>query len=510
MSRVVQALTAILVLASSGAVWADIITSPTGKSLASRAVIKTSRGIDVEETLRNNQSPFLVRIDVCRLDENAQEVDPCRDRVFQEGECVGIKVRSEKSGFLYLFYKQADGSEKCLFPNQFHQDNQIQANTEIVVPLKEWNFDLRVQQPFGDEILIALVSTTPLSTQALGGKSLTKSVVTAIDLDTIIRKGIGVELRNAPDTWAEHHVTLKTVARTATKPPTPQRLRLGLYIGISDYKDADIRDLHVCHTDAQVMAAAMKERGRLDGLGVLVNEHATRANIQAAIQELKLKSKPGDELFIYWSGHGGTCADTDGDEKDGLDEFLVPYDAVPGKIAETMVLDDEFGRWIQDLDGRRVVVILDACHSGGSCQGAKGLKSTEAVQSATDSPAPSPAGEKVNALVKRVQGGGASPDDGGWKSFLDDEFSRVKDIGQDDAAMLFSSAADEISAERRDGDLSVMTYFLVEMILRREAVTIRNAFDYVKVEVPRYMQEHFRGRTQTPQLFGTGADVRLR
>mgnify|MGYP001073480424 CR=1 FL=1 len=37
--------------------------------------------------------------------------------------------------------------------------------------------------------------------------------------------------------------------------------------------------------------------------------------------------------------------------------------AVPG-----MVLDDTFGRWVQELDGRQVLVVLDTCHSGGQTQ----------------------------------------------------------------------------------------------------------------------------------------------
>jgi hypothetical protein len=40
----------------------------------------------------------------------------------------------------------------------------------------------------------------------------------------------------------------------------------------------------------------------------------------------------------------------------------------------TMLLDDAFGRWLQNLDGRQDwPVILDTCHSGGQASNEKGL-----------------------------------------------------------------------------------------------------------------------------------------
>ena len=35
---------------------------------------------------------------------------------------------------------------------------------------------------------------------------------------------------------------------------------------------------------------------------------------------------PGDTVLIYWAGHGGRCANTDGTQPDGYDEYLVPFD----------------------------------------------------------------------------------------------------------------------------------------------------------------------------------------
>ena len=93
--------------------------------------------------------------------------------------------------------------------------------------------------------------------------------------------------------------------------------------------------------------------------------------------------------------------------------------------------------------------------------------------------------------------GGSTPT---TADFLDSELRRIKDLGQDDAVMLFSSASDEISAERRDGKLSVMTYCLVEKLFGSDSLTLAEGYAHVRVEVPKYMKEHFPGREQTPQL----------
>ena len=50
-------------------------------------------------------------------------------------------------------------------------------------------------------------------------------------------------------------------------------------------------------------------------------------------------------MFLFYSGHGFQQPDLDGDEKDGLDETLVPVDAFvdeDGKI-KGMITDDELG-----------------------------------------------------------------------------------------------------------------------------------------------------------------------
>jgi hypothetical protein len=88
----------------------------------------------------------------------------------------------------------------------------------------------------------------------------------------------------------------------------------------------------------------------------------------------------------------------------------------------------------------------------------------------------------------------------------------TKDIRAQDATMLLSCRADEISAERRDHTMSVMTSLLVEKMAESDTLTLEEAYRYVLAEVPKYMKQHFPGRTQTPQLCpkDTATKVRLK
>ncbi|MEO8497573.1 MAG: DUF4384 domain-containing protein [Planctomycetota bacterium] len=422
----------------------------------------------IVEEVRNERPGFIVRVDVDH-----------KNRIYREDEMLSISVKSERRGYLYLIYCQADDKVVVLFPNKHQRDNQIPAGKEIHVPPREGaTFQIRVGRPLGDEVLKAIVSSEPL--KELDAKSLTQNVMVDVGYGTV--KAAYVEgLRDEPASWGEHYVKIKTVAKDARIGEHKPR-RFGIFIGISQYKDRSIQQLAVCDNDATSLCDAMTLKGALDQTFLLRNEEATLANIEAIIRTLTELSSPGDEIFIFWSGHGGRCADTNDDEKDGLDEYLVPWDAILNNYS-TMLVDDQFGRWIQELDGRKIVVILDTCHSAGQATNEKGI-------------ARYGKGISTDAKFAKAIGG-----NGGAVDFLDGEFARTKDIGQKEAAILASSRAAQVSFERREGDLSTMTYFLVNLIESSEGpVTLEQAFQHLSVKVPEYVKVQFPGATQEPVL----------
>jgi hypothetical protein len=456
-----------------------------------RVAAQEERGVQVEPVTQatNNNPPWLVRV---RADH--------ADGIYKIGEEMKVYVKSEKKGFLYLIYFSADDKKSILFPNKVQTENEIPANAEIEVPSPKSRFKLRVTEPVGKEALMAIVTLEPLKSLAL--EEMTKGDVTELNVDKL--KGVMVEVLGVPThgnigdnkqklrlekprqylektaRYAEHHIFIQVVKDKTPVVRTKQK-RLGIFVGVSQYQDPGIRKLRCAHTDAENMAAAMQKDGGLTADPVvLTNEKATLKNIEKAIHDAAVATRPGDEVFIYWSGHGGRCADTTGSESDGFNEFLVPYD---GKLDDidtirtTMLMDKTFGRWVQELDGRKVVVLLDACHAGGqAATPTKGLSDNRFSKDLTN--------DQFRPFF--------------FSSYLD----RVKDIGQKEAAVLASSRAAQVSFERRDGKMSVMTFFMIQQLKGAGGkVSIQDAAEYLKKEVPAYVKEEFPGATQTPVFF---------
>lgn len=136
-----------------------------------------------------------------------------------------------------------------------------------------------------------------------------------------------------------------------------------LCIGINDYPGIQ-NDLSGCVNDANDWAAALAARGFT--VTTLIDSQATKAAMVAAMSALVSGAAKGDTVVITYSGHGTWVPDNNGDEPDGRDEGLCPWDIGSGKV----LLDDEiaviFGN---HAPGVRVLLISDSCHSGSVTRG---------------------------------------------------------------------------------------------------------------------------------------------
>ena len=110
----------------------------------------------------------------------------------------------------------------------------------------------------------------------------------------------------------------------------------------------------------------------------LVNQQATKAAIVNAFKVLAMQSKRGDLVYVHFSGHGQQMKDVHNDEKDGLDECWIPYDAYRKPCAkdrgEKHLTDDEVNYYLNVIrdkigDAGKMLVVIDACHSGGATRG---------------------------------------------------------------------------------------------------------------------------------------------
>lgn len=120
----------------------------------------------------------------------------------------------------------------------------------------------------------------------------------------------------------------------------------------------------------------------------LVGKEATKQGIVDAFGALAARCRPGDLVYIHFSGHGQRVYDLDGDEAltnkdDRYDESWIPYDAYMEYCrhdkGEKHLIDDEVALLLSKVKNKigesgHILVIVDACHSRGSTRG-KGDKS---------------------------------------------------------------------------------------------------------------------------------------
>ena len=113
-------------------------------------------------------------------------------------------------------------------------------------------------------------------------------------------------------------------------------------------------------------------------ISTLVNDKATKAGITTAFGLLAQQCRIGDIVYIHFSGHGQQMTDREGDEKDGWDECWIPYDAYKTYCnkdkGEKHLTDDEINILLTGIRKKigstgKILVVVDACHSGDSSRG---------------------------------------------------------------------------------------------------------------------------------------------
>lgn len=130
-----------------------------------------------------------------------------------------------------------------------------------------------------------------------------------------------------------------------------------LCIGIDTYPAPHA--LAGCVNDSRDWSSAFQSLGF--SVTSLINEQATRAAMLAAMQQLISTSTAGDSIIIQYAGHGTKVKDLDGDEVDGTDEALVPFDFGTGSF----LIDDDIRNLMAAIPpGVNVTCFMDCCNSG--------------------------------------------------------------------------------------------------------------------------------------------------
>lgn len=141
-----------------------------------------------------------------------------------------------------------------------------------------------------------------------------------------------------------------------------------LLIGIGKYEKSGWGGL-TGDSDVELMKGALIEQGFINSnIKILINTEADRKGIETEMKRLISGAEKGDYIFILFSGHGKQVKDENGDELDGSDEAIAPYDA-DIKSDKTLIIDDEIDEWISSLKKQvqsqgHIILALNSCNSG--------------------------------------------------------------------------------------------------------------------------------------------------
>jgi hypothetical protein len=147
------------------------------------------------------------------------------------------------------------------------------------------------------------------------------------------------------------------------------RQKWALLIGINEYpKFAPRGQLTGCINDVEVMRQVLTNSFNFseDHVEVLTDSQASQEGIRAAMRALVQRVGADDIVVVHYSGHGSQMTDIEGDEPDGRDETIVPWDSGRAPHENRDIKDDEIYLWLKDLTAKttNVTLIFDCCHSG--------------------------------------------------------------------------------------------------------------------------------------------------
>lgn len=248
----------------------------------------------------------------------------------------------------------------------------------------------------------------------------------------------------------------------------PVRDKWALIIGISNFQDKNLNLKYPAKDARDFHDFLIKEANFApDHVKLLVDEKATRANILSELGDkwLPRVANPDDLVLIYISSHGSAS-----DMDIGGVNYLLAHDSQVDSLYASGLPMQDLTRIIKGrVHSDRVVLVLDACHSGAAeAAGSKGLY------------------RKGNLDAEAVAQG----------------------TGQ---LVISSSQPSQVSWESKNYQNSVFTRCLIESLRKNgSATTLGDAFQNLKDRVQEEVLRE-RGVMQTPVLKTRwkGNDLRL-
>ena len=198
----------------------------------------------------------------------------------------------------------------------------------------------------------ALCITSALTLTALSATALAQSTPAKSG------KPAGSALLSLESGRSNKDLVVTTGIRGYKRPATNQIHALILAAG--DYKTPGITPLKGVPHDIKTATEIAVRLGVSDqNIQVIQDAGVTLEGIRQAFKTLEDRVKPGDDVFVYYTGHGARQLIKD-DQGERCAESLVTIDGFAFTDKE---LSDNLNRLSQAA--KKIIVFFDACHSGG-------------------------------------------------------------------------------------------------------------------------------------------------
>lgn len=272
-----------------------------------------------------------------------------------------------------------------------------------------------------------------------------------------------------------------------------------LAIGLGEQQDKAWNKING-DKDVPLVQTMLKNAG-FKSVTTLVNRQATKVGIVGAFKRLTASCKQGDVVYIHYSGHGQQMTDVHNDEKDGLDECWIPYDAYRKANAtyhgEKHLTDDELNVYLNAIRNKigakgKLLVVIDACHSGDGTRGdedevVRGVEDTLVV----DSLNARGLYETFEAIKSFFMG------DNGKENIIN---TKAKPLAER-WITISACRSDQVNVEMKSPAVGILTYALWKELENSDKV---NNDEFIR-RIRKFVNRNTCSRPQQPEM--TGEDI---
>ncbi len=271
---------------------------------------------------------------------------------------------------------------------------------------------------------------------------------------------VSAEVLKRPEPAGEAPVRRNVAAAPAPRPvahsdvddaPAPRARRAGhaVIIGIEHYRE-HLPNADFAAGDARIVAEYVKNVLGYpeENVALLVDDRATRGDFEKYFESwLPNRVEKGDEVFVFFSGHGAPNPRTG-------DAYMVPFDADPTYIDQMGYSLKKLYAQLAKLPAKSVTVAMDSCFSGAGGRSviAKGARPLVTIKT-----------EELPAHM----------------------------------TVLSASAGDQISNSFETKGHGLFTYYFLKG-LREKGPDMKAVFDYLRPEVSRTARRDYN-TDQMPQ-----------